>query len=332
MNHLMRHPGSALPNALAAGYAVGGWLLGLAGLLSGHPLLNVLGVPLLAHSLVIAAYLIHECAHNTIFKSNAHNAALGEVLCWLTGAAYGRYEDIRHKHMRHHVDRGDVIAVDFRPLLARRPSLLRMMKALEWAYVPALDLYMHAMVLWLPFRLESRRHLRPRVLAVLAVRAAFFALVAWVSPPALLLYAVAYMIFLHVMRFMDVHQHTYDVLETLERERGPEVERYDRAFEERNTYSNPISLSRPWLNLMMLNFGYHNAHHAKPTAPWYKLPALHRELYGESRERVLPFAALLRSYHRYRVRRILHADAPDIDVGDGRDFVGVLGVSFLTAH
>jgi omega-6 fatty acid desaturase (delta-12 desaturase) len=34
-------------------------------------------------------------------------------------------------------------------------------------------------------------------------------------------------------------------------------------------------------NWLVLNFGYHNAHHAKPTAPWYRLPALHRELFGD---------------------------------------------------
>jgi hypothetical protein len=40
----------------------------------------------------------------------------------------------------------------------------------------------------------------------------------------------------------------------------------------------------------------------------------------------------LRSYHRYRVARVLNGDPPGMDVGDGRDFVGVVGVSFLTAH
>jgi hypothetical protein len=32
------------------------------------------------------------------------------------------------------------------------------------------------------------------------------------------------------------------------------------------------------------------------------------------------------------VPRVLHGDAPDTTVGDAGGFVGVVGVSFLTAH
>jgi hypothetical protein len=203
-----------------------------------------------------------------------------------------------------------------------------------------------------------------RVLTVLALRTALFGLLAWVSPAALLGYALAYLLFLHVMRFMDVHQHTYEVWETLERPRRPADDRFDRDYEHRNTYSNLISARHPWLNLLVLNFGYHNAHHVRPTAPWYRLPRLHAELFGETasapnlaagrtseasrasdsargprlrpagadRGQLLPFGRLLRAYHRYRVPRVLNGDPPGMDVGDGRDFIGVVGVSFLTAH
>jgi fatty acid desaturase len=136
------------------------------------------------------------------------------------------------------------------------------------------------------------------------------------------------------MRFMDTHQHTYEIFETLEGARGPEAKRFDAAFEQRNTYSNLVSRRHPWLNLLVLNFGYHNAHHARPTAPWYRLPALHRELYGDDIGPVLPFGNLLRAYHRYRVPRMLNADPSDLDVrrDGGAGFIGVDGVSFLTAH
>jgi fatty acid desaturase len=170
---------------------------------------------------------------------------------------------------------------------------------------------MHALVIILPFRLVARRDRRARVLGVLAVRAVLFALLALASIKALLLYVLAYMLFLHVMRFMDVHQHTYEVWETLERPRGPQDDRFDRDYEHHNTYSNLISVRHPWLNLLVLNFGYHNAHHVRPTAPWYRLPRLHAELF---------------------VARVLNGDPPGMDVGDGRDFIGVVGVSFLTAH
>ena len=107
-SQVFRYPDGRLPNALAFLYAGGGYVLGIAGLTATAWWLNALATVLLAHALVIAAYLIHECAHNTLFADNRWNARLGAALMWLTGASYGRYEDIRHKHFRHHVDRADV--------------------------------------------------------------------------------------------------------------------------------------------------------------------------------------------------------------------------------
>ena len=329
---ILRWDDGRLPNGLALGYAVGGYTLGVWALTVPAAWLNAAGVLLTAHALVIAAYLIHECAHNTIFADNRWNARLGEALMWLTGASYGRYEDIRHKHFRHHFDRADVVAFDFRCRLPRYPRLLTLIRMLEWAYIPAVDIMMHALVIVLPFRLENRRDRRRRVATVFAVRASLFALLGYFSLKALLLYTIAYLLFLHVMRFMDAHQHTYEVWETLERPRGAQDERFDRDYEHRNTFSNPISLRHPWLNLLTLNFGYHNAHHIRPTVPWYRLPKLHAEQFGDDHRQLLPFSRLLRSYHRYRVPRVLHGDAPDTTVGDAGGFVGVVGVSFLTAH
>ena len=327
-----RYPNSLIPNTLVFAYVLTGYGFGLAGMLADNWLINVLATLWLAHALVIAAYLVHECAHNTIFSDNRWNARLGAALLWLTGASYGRYEDIRHKHFRHHVDRADVVAFDFRRFLPQYPRLLRSIQLLEWAYIPAVDLMMHALVIVLPFRLAVRHDRRAWVLAVLAIRIALFALLALLSIKALVLYALAYLLFLHAMRFMDVHQHTYEVWETLERPRASQDDRFDRDYEHRNTFSNPVSWRHPWLNLLTLNFGYHNAHHVRPTAPWYRLPALHRELFGTDTGQALAFRELLASYHRHRVARVLNGDDPDSRVIGKPVFAGVVGVSFLTAH
>jgi fatty acid desaturase len=329
---VFRYPDGLLPNVLAFAYVLIGYGAGLAGMMADSWWINIPATLWFAHALVIAAYLVHECAHNTIFADNRWNARVGAVLLWLTGASYGRYEDIRHKHFRHHVDRADVVAFDFRRFLPSYPRALRIIQALEWAYVPAVDLMMHALVIVLPFRLAIRRDRRARVLTVLAIRVALFALLAMVSIKALVLYALAYLLFLHMMRFMDVHQHTYEVWETLERPRDSQDDRFDRDYEHRNTFSNPVSWRHPWLNLLMLNFGYHNAHHVRPTAPWYRLPALHRELFGADTGQSLAFRELLASYHRYRVKRVLNGDDPDSRVAGEPIFAGVVGVSFLTAH
>mgnify|MGYP000449935132 CR=1 FL=1 len=44
---------------------------------------------LLAHAMVIAAYLIHECAHNLVFSRARHNAALGRAMSFGAPTASG---------------------------------------------------------------------------------------------------------------------------------------------------------------------------------------------------------------------------------------------------
>jgi len=315
-------------------YMMTAYVFGFAAIMAGSAWLNAAGVLLLAHGMVIAAYFIHECAHDSLFMKPEHNRRFGELLLWICGASYSDYEAIRHKHVRHHMDRADVVSFDFRVRLPKYPKLLKLIQVLEWFYIPALEIMMHVLVVILPFVKDSRRHLRRRVVTVSVLRIAFFAAMASISLKVLLLYPLAYMLFLTVMRFMDVHQHTYDVHETLDRPRGDEVKQYDRAFESRNTYSNLLSARHPWLNLLVLNFSYHNVHHDQQIQPWYRLPKLHRVLYGTDTTQVLMFSDLVRSYHRYRVARVLNGDPADLDVkhDDGRTFVGVDGVSFLTAH
>ena len=331
MSDLMRQPQGYWPHFAALAYALAGYVGGLSCMAADSAWLNVLGTLLLAHALVIAAYLLHECAHNTVFAAARHNAWLGEALSFLVGAGYVDYAAIRHKHMRHHTDRADVVAFDFRRLLRNHPPLRKVVEALEWTWLPAADLLMHGLVIVLPFMRPERRPQRRRLLIVLAIRVAGFMALGFMSVQALALYAVAYLLFLHTLRFMDVHQHTYILIEALDTGRASSPLQRDRAYEDRNTFSNLISRRRPWLNLLTLNFGYHNAHHAHPTTPWYALPRLHEQLPAAAAQ-VLPVAALLKSYARHRVARVLNGDPDDTPLPPPQRFVGVVGVSFLTAH
>jgi len=59
--------------------------------------------------MTICAYMIHECGHNTVLRSNDANAYLGRFLNWICGTSYGTFEDIRYKHFRHHLDNDDAV-------------------------------------------------------------------------------------------------------------------------------------------------------------------------------------------------------------------------------
>ncbi|MDX1352992.1 MAG: fatty acid desaturase [Thiomicrorhabdus sp.] len=329
-----RHHDALTPTVIAVTYVITTYILGFGLLLAEPFYANLIGIPLLAHSMVIAAYLIHDAAHLSVFKNKNHNRWFAEFLLWITGNSYSRFSDIQHKHNRHHIDRADIVSFDFRPVLEKQPIILKVIKTLEWFYIPALEIVMHALVLVLPFVKANRKQNRFRIILVLALRVLMFAWLASISWHILWLYPLAYMLFLTVMRFMDVHQHTYEVYATLDLPRGPEAKLRDRTFEEQNTYSNLLSVKYPWVNLLVLNFSYHNVHHDQQLQPWYRLPKLHKQKYGDDYQQILTFKHLIKSFHKYRVPRILNGDPIILPVkqDEGETFVGVDGVSFLTAH
>lgn len=330
---LLRDRAGFWPLVAVSAYVFGGYFGGIATLLlATNPALLLVATLLAAHAMVIAAYLLHECGHNTLFRRNDHNALLGRVLNWISASAYARFEDIRGKHMRHHVDNADIVAFDHIAFLRRHPTLRRIVEWLEWAYIPALPVMMHWTQILLPFFWETRRHLRGRVLGVLAIRGTLFLLVLLWNPLAAVLYVIAWFLMLHVLRFMDAFQHNYDLSFTLEAG-GDASRRGDSAYEQSHTFSNPVSLKRPWLNLVTLNFGYHNAHHARPTVPWYRLPALHRELFPGDHPQVLGLSEQLSAYHRHRMQRVMgdYADPEQFRERLRRgEAAGADGVSFLT--
>lgn len=333
---LFRHADGVLPNTLALAVVVLGYPASVLMLGLSAWWLNVTGFLLLVLTLTWSAYFIHEFAHHAIFARPETNRGWGVLMTWITGSCYARFEDLRRKHMRHHIERADVVTFDVHGFIKRAPAVFRgALLALEWLYIPAVELLMHSFVVLRPFRVGGTARERLRMLAIVAVRVAGFALLAWWSLKALVLYAVAYLVFITLLRFADCFQHTYDAYPILDDAPIPDDKLRDRAYEQANTYSDIVGLHSPVLNMLWLNFGYHNAHHERPTEPWYRLPAYHRSLYPDDYAQLIPAGELLRTFHRNRIRRILAEDYGVVDApGTPRRadrFIGAVGVSFLTA-
>ena len=140
------------------------------------------------------------------------------------------------------------------------------------------------------------------------------------------------------LRFMDALQHDYPYNATLF-EIGKAPHKGDSDWEQEHTFSVPHSLRYPWLNLLTLNFGYHNAHHYDMNVPFYRLPALHEELTGNDPVRVIPFLSQLKLYHRNRVLRVCNPQPENYPRGEdylatartGRGPIGGNAASFLTS-
>ncbi len=322
----------------AVAYAVLGYVVGWLGIFQPDWLIAVPATLLLAHAMIVAAYLVHECAHNAVFENPRNNARLGSAMSWLCGAAYGTYEDIRYKHFRHHVDNDDVVWFAYDAFFERHPRLTSLIRALEWLYIPAHEFLMHGIMVLTAFVIPQRRGQRLRNVGVLALRLGVLAAVFVVSPRAFMLYVIAYLILMHVLRFMDMLQHDYPYSVNLfDGPRSPH--RGDAEWEQEHTFSNPLSLRFEKLNWLVLNFGFHNAHHADMRVPWYRLPALHRKLFGDDPARVIPFRSQLRLYHANRVRRVYNPQPGNYPKGQAyletaQNGIGPIGgnaASFLTS-
>ena len=342
MGKVFKDPDGVWFHGLALFYILLMYVLGLAGLFSSSWLFNFISTLCLAHAMTIAAYMVHEAGHNTIFSSTEANTRLGRVLTWFCGASYGKFEDIRFKHFRHHVDNDDIVWFDHTRFFREHPVVKRIVEGLEWMYIPAHDLLMHFIMVFTSFIIPARRDQRLYNVSVIAIRAAIYFSVLIIYPKAAILYAIAYMIMMHILRFMDALQHDYGYHLTLfSNERSDK--RGDAEYEQAHTFSNPHTLRWDWPNWFTLNFGFHNVHHAQPTVPWYRLPALHREFFGDNPDRVIPFSSQLKIFHKYRVERVSIGEAEETEellVQDGEDFLvaareakvtGGNAASFLTA-
>ena len=333
---IFRYADGVAPNVAALSAIVLGYPLGLVFLAQSFWLLQVAGFVMVTVTLIWSAYFIHEFAHLAIFKNPAVNRRWGTLMSWINGSCYASFDAMRKKHLRHHVERADVITFDVQKFLRAAPAWFRqLVLALEWAYFPAVEFLMRGFVMALPFTRKDNTRARLRVITIFIVRAAAFALLAWVSPLAVVLYFAAYLVFVTVLRFADCFQHTYDAYPIQDDTPVPNDKLRDKSYEQANTYSDIVGLDNRWLNMLWLNFGFHNAHHERPALPWHSLPAYHRELYDERYAQVITVGQLLTSFHRNRVRRVLSADygqvlSPDV-AGRADGFLGAVGVSFLTA-
>ncbi len=326
LRRIFRYEDGIVPNLMAMAFIVAGYAGGFLLLFSKPVWVWTLGVLILAESMIISAYFLHELVHHTIFRSKALNARVLAAISWVNGACLSSLARTEKKHLAHHIQKADIISFDFREWLKGHPVIRRGVAILEWAYFPAVEILMRVMMVIQPFS-RSLPH-RYRLLTTFIIRSGLWVWLLYWHWPAALGYALSLLIMISVLRFVDAFQHTYDAFVAEPGSGDPDIPRRNAAYEEEHTYSNLLSVRWPVCNLLTLNFVYHNAHHALPSMPWHRLRKYHESCYPlESRKSsVLPLKDQLISYHRYRVMRATGQDGPS----GQQDFMGAVGVSFLT--
>ena len=323
---------SILPNGLVLLATSTAWVGSFPLLAQPGLLFELTGLWLCAHSMVLAAYLVHEAAHQTLFASPRANHWAGEAMNFVAGTPYASFERIRHMHIRHHVERVDLTCFDLKEVIRKHPALQRTLEALEWAYIPAVEVLMRLQLICRPLFVPSQRRHVPRAMGMLMLRVGLLILLGLYSVKAVLLYGLAVLLQMRVLNFFDAFHHTFEQYRVLPDEPIP-LNGRTREYEQTNTYSNLISTRSPWINLLVLNFVYHNAHHHRPSVPWWRLPAVHRTLYGHNNTpALLTSGELLATWHRNRVRRVFAEGYGSVGEGPrrGDTFIGAHGASFLT--
>jgi fatty acid desaturase len=298
------HQQKPLWNAMAIGYTLGGYYGGVALLLTANLGLNLLGVFLVTHALVLSAYLAHEFMHGTIFSSMKTNHRWGNVMQWLHGTSYTTFQDLAQGHIDHHIKGVDLYVFDRIAFIHSLPAPIQALIAgLERLYFPALFLIRQFVGIGIFYRDAENWQGKFRVVAVLLLRIAMFTLLGWLSLKALLLYFIAFIGAVHIVMLMDCLQHTYELYPY-----DSDVPKKDLNYEQSNTFSTPISRRYPWLNLLLLNFGYHNAHHAVMKCPWYNLPELDQVLSQQQTVHHIGLLQVIKNYHQFRIRRLFDSD------------------------
>ncbi|MFC5475325.1 fatty acid desaturase family protein [Paraherbaspirillum soli] len=284
------------------------FLAGVWDLAAGSLLQSAIAVPLLSVAMILAWYLGHDCAHSIVFENRKWNYRLGSYLAWINGFAYFRFRDYSHDHIRHHAQKVDLLGTDVNQLLASFPGWIRrLVLRLEHSYFPVLHYLIKIDGAIAILRADDKWY-RMRVLAMAALSAGFLALITLKHWFALPLYFAAQGIRIHCTRFVDAFQHSY-----IEADPADHTAPGDKLYEHKNTFSFPVAYRHRWLNLLILNFGFHNAHHSMPSCPWYHLPRLDTLLTSHDCGAPQDLANvtmrnLLAAYHRHRKVRVTASD------------------------
>jgi fatty acid desaturase len=293
--------------------------------------LNFLGAALLTHGLIFSAYLSHEFMHASIFNSRRWNVVFGTVMSWLNGSCYWTFQDLTIRHISHHVNRSDFSIYNLADRLQSKPRLIRqIVLVLEWLYFPILSFWIQWLALTDPWRHSERKNERSRVVVIGLARFLLFIALGTYSFQALCLYFLSYVGMITVLRWMDAFQHTYEVVPE-----GTKLPDRDRLYEEVNTFSNLLSRRYRLLNLLVLNAGYHNAHHAIMKCPWHSLPALDQDLYQGGEVHYISLWQQLVNYHKFRVTRVFSGQGEALNENGcftPDKFYGAVGVSFLSLN
>jgi acyl-lipid omega-6 desaturase (Delta-12 desaturase) len=261
---------SNLAGALAVTAVGSTTVLGIALALRPPGLLWAAGQVVLALALVQWFVVLHECGHDTLFRTRRLHPIVGRIAGAFAGIPYACWTRI---HGRHHRWTG---WQDLDPTTAAlapraRPKFERVIVNVCWkCSIPLFSIIYRLENYWhLPrlFRLFASRTERVRMVRDAAILMAIYALVAWLAGPLRLLVAIGPAVLLSLMAedVLLLSQHTHIPQHV---SHGEAVRPFPAI--EQEEFSRSLRLPA-WLSAALLHFDAHELHHMYPFVPGYRL-------------------------------------------------------------
>ena len=244
--------------------------LGLALALQSGTWLWAAGQIVLALALVQWFVVLHECGHDTLFRTRRLHPIVGRLAGAFAAIPYACWTRI---HGRHHRWTGwqDLDPTTAALVPRARPRFERVIVNVCWkCSIPLFSVIYRVENYWhLPrlFRLFASRTERIRMVRDALLLVLLYAAVAWLVGPMKLLVAIGPAIFLSLVAedVLLLSQHTHIPQHV---SHGATVRPFPAI--EQEEFSRSLRLPA-WLSLLLLHFDAHELHHMYPFVPGYRL-------------------------------------------------------------
>jgi acyl-lipid omega-6 desaturase (Delta-12 desaturase) len=244
--------------------------LGLILALQPQILLWAAGQLVLALALVQWFVVLHECGHDTLFRTRRIHPIVGRIAGAFAVIPYACWTRI---HGRHHRWTGwqDLDPTTEALVPRARPRFVRVIVNVCWKLsIPLFSIIYRLENYWhLPrlFRLFASRTERIRMIRDAAILIGLYALIAWLVGPVKLLVTIGPAVLISLMAedVLLLSQHTHIPQHV---SHGAAVRPFPAI--EQEEFSRSLRLPA-WLSTLLLHFDAHELHHMYPFVPGYRL-------------------------------------------------------------
>jgi acyl-lipid omega-6 desaturase (Delta-12 desaturase) len=261
---------SNLAGALAVGGVAAATALGIALALQPRLFPWAAGQLVLAFALVQWFVVLHECGHDTLFRTRRFHAIIGRIAGAFAAIPYACWTRI---HGRHHRWTGwqDLDPTTATLVPRARPRLERVIVNICWkCSIPLFSVIYRLENYWhLPrlFRMFGSRVERLRMVRDSAILILLYVAVTWWAGPVRMVIAFGPALLLSLMAedVLLLSQHTHIPQHV---SHGASVRPFPAI--EQEEFSRSLRLPS-WLSAMLLHFDAHELHHMYPFVPGYRL-------------------------------------------------------------